>query len=155
MGDSPTKRLMYHFSRAIYRELAPHIIEERPSSQRETNHELVLRACEQTMERLFCDRNFAKPARSLFNDVRVYFSVASQLRVYMVIERNVALALEYLSRLPAEELISNGQPRSCEAMTRKGTPCRRQPLPRSEYCPSHQHLTERLEELESADLIAA
>jgi hypothetical protein len=146
---------MYQISRTIYRELAPHIIEERPSSQRETNHELVLRACERAMERLFCDRHFAKPARSLFHDVRIYFSVASQLRVFMVIERNVALALELLSRLPEQELDSNGQRRSCEAMTRKGTPCRRQPLPHSEYCPSHQHLTERLEELEGVDLIAA
>jgi hypothetical protein len=147
---------MYQFSRAIYRELASDVLVERPSSQRETNHELMLRACEHAMERLFHDsRHFARPARSLFRDVRIYFSIASQLRVYMVIERNVNLALDFLSRLPEQELDANGLPRRCQAMTRKGRPCQRQPLSRSDYCPSHQHLTERLEELEGVDLVAA
>jgi hypothetical protein len=147
---------MYHLSRTIYRELAPFVLDERPSSQRETNHELVLRACERTVQRLLNDsRHFARPARSLFNEVRVYFSIGSQLKVYMVIERNIRVALEYLSQLPMPEFDANGRPRGCEAMTRKGLPCQRQPLPRSDYCPSHQHLTERLEELEDADLIAA
>jgi hypothetical protein len=146
---------MYHLSRTIYRELAPLVLDERPSTQRETNQELVLRACERTVHRLFHDpRHFARPARSLFNDIRIYFSISSQLKVYMVIERNINLALDYLSRLPIPEYDANGRPRGCEAMTRKGRPCQRQPLPRSDYCPSHQHLTERLEELEG-DLIAA
>jgi len=148
--------LLYHLSRAIYRELAPLVLEERPSSQSETNHERVLRSCERTVHRLLYDsRHFARPARALFNEVRVYFSIASQLKVYMVIERNINVALDYVSRLPVQEYDSNGRPRSCEAMTRKGLPCQRQPLPRSDYCPSHQHLTERLEELEGVDLIAA
>jgi hypothetical protein len=147
---------MYQFSRSLYRELAPHVMETKPSCQRESNHERVLRACEQSMERLFYDsRYFARPARSLFRDVRVYFSLTSQLRVHMAIERHVSLALEYLSQLPDDQLDANGAPRSCHAMTRKGRPCQRQPLPRSDYCPSHQHLTERLEELEGADLVAA
>ena len=147
---------MYHFSRAIYRELAPLVVDEQPASQRETNHELVLRACERTMHRLFYDsRHFARPARSLFNDVRIYFSISSQLKVFLVIDRNINLVLDYLSQLPEPEYDANGMPRSCEAMTRKGRPCQRQPLPRSEYCPSHQHLTERLEELEGVDRIAA
>jgi hypothetical protein len=147
---------MYHFSRAIYRELAPHVLDERPSCQLETNQELVLRACERTMHRLWYDgRHFARPARSLFNEVRIYFSMAMQLKVYMVIERHINLALDCVSRLPEREHDANGMPRSCQAMTRKGQPCQRQPLPRSEYCPSHQHLTERLEELEVVDLIAA
>ena len=147
---------MYHFIRAIYRELAPYILEERPSFQTETNRELVLRACERAMERLLSDRrHFAKPARSLFREIRVHFALSSQLRVYSVIERNVALALLYVSRLPEQELDANGAPRSCHAMTRKGRPCQRAPLPRSEYCPSHQHLTERLVELEGANLVAA
>jgi hypothetical protein len=146
-----------HFiSRAIYRELVPYILDQRPSCQRETNRELVLHACEQAVDRLLDDpRHFAKPARSLFRDVRVHFSISSQLHAYLVIERNIALALEYLSRLPEPELNGNGAARSCEAMTRKGRPCQRPPLPRSEYCPSHQHLTERLDELDGIDLVAA
>lgn len=138
---------MYQFSRAIYRELAPQIIDERPSFQRDTNRERVLHACETAMERLASDRrHFAKPACSLFKDIRVYFPISSQLYVYKVIERNVDLALQFLDRFPELELY--GEPRQCQAMTRKGKPCRRTPLPRSEYCPSHQHLTEDFEELD-------
>ena len=138
---------MYQFSRAIYRELAPHILDERPSSQQESNHEVVLRRCERAMERLFTDpRHFARPARSLFNDIRTYFSISEQLHAYFVVRRNVQMALDVLAKLPEEGLELNGT-RQCQAMTRKGNPCQRTPVPRSEYCPSHQHLREALDEL--------
>jgi hypothetical protein len=140
---------VYQFSRVIYRELAPHVIEERQSFRRDTNRERVLRACEAAMERLATDRrHFAKPAYSLFKDIRVYFPISSQLLVYTVIERNVDLALQFLDKFPDHELSGNGAPRQCQAMTRKGKPCRRSPLPRSEYCPSHQHLTEDFQDLD-------
>lgn len=143
---------MYQFSRAIYRDLSPLILEERLAFQRESNRELVLRACETTMERMVTDRRyFANPARSLFEDIRIYFSLSSQLRVYMVIKHHVDLALAFLERLPEESVYVNGMPRRCQAMTRKSKPCQRQPLPRSDYCPSHQHLVERLEELEELE----
>jgi hypothetical protein len=65
---------MYEFSRAIYRELAGEIIEDPESARQNTNHERVLRACEATVERLATDRNyFARPARTLFCDIRTYF----------------------------------------------------------------------------------
>jgi hypothetical protein len=142
---------VYQFSRAIYRELAPLIIEERPCFQSETNRERVLHACEAAMDRLAADRrHFARPALSLFREIRIYFPISSQLQVYTVIERNVDLALQFLDRFPDHDLGSNGVQRQCQAMTRKGTPCRRPPLPRSDYCPSHQHLTEDFEELDVA-----
>jgi hypothetical protein len=66
---------MYGFSRAIYRELADEIIEEPKSGGHYTNHERVLRACEANVERLATDRQyFARPARTLFRDIRAYFS---------------------------------------------------------------------------------
>ena len=142
---------MYQLSRAIYRELAPLVIDERPACQRETNHELVLRACERAISRLVADGNFAKPARSLFNDIRIYFSLGSQLRVYLIVKRNIELAVGLVDKLAEEELDVSGAPRQCQAMTRKGRPCQRPPLPRSEYCPSHQHLTETFEELEELE----
>jgi hypothetical protein len=143
---------MYHFSRSIYRELAPYILDEKPSGESRSNHELVLRGCERAMERLWTDRrHFAKPAKTLFNDIRIYFSLASQLRVHLVVKRNVDRAVEFLIRHPEQEFELSGLPRTCQAMTRKGQPCQRPPLPRSEYCPSHQHLTETLEELETID----
>jgi hypothetical protein len=152
-GDKQLGDLIkHHFSRAIYRELAPLVLNEQPSSQPESNQRLVLRGCERTMDRLIRDhRHFARPARTLFDEIRVYFSIASQLYVYTVVKRNVELAVAMLARLPEEELDASGVPRQCQAMTRKGQPCQRPPLPRSDYCPSHQHLTETLGELDDLE----
>lgn len=133
---------MYRFSRSIYRELAPTIgpaddIEARSAARHE-----VLTACEATMRRMAYDRRyFARPARKLFNEIREHFPLAEQIRVYMVVERNVELAQEHLERLPDDGVLG-GRPRNCDASTRKGTPCRREPLPGRDYCPSHKHLEE-------------
>jgi hypothetical protein len=97
------------------------------------------------MERLAVDRRyFARPARSLFNEVRTHFAISDQIYVYKVIEGNIKLAIEYLERMPGE-LGLDGLPRQCRASTRKGTPCQREPLPARDYCPSHKHLEEPLE----------
>ena len=142
---------MYHFSRAIYRELAPYVQEDSATTQRLSNRELVLHECESAIERLMTDRRyFAKPARTLFCNVRPYFSICDLPRVFMIIDRNLNVANEFLSRVPNYAFDANGLPRRCQAMTRKGKPCQRQPLPASEYCPSHQHLEETFEELELA-----
>jgi hypothetical protein len=142
---------MYHFSRAIYRELAPYVLEDKSTSQHESNRELVLHECESAIQRLMTDRRyFAKPARTLFCDVRPYFSINDLPRVFLIIDRNIHIATDFLARVPNYAFDSNGVPRRCQAMTRKGKPCQRQPLPASEYCPSHQHLEETFEELELA-----
>jgi len=82
---------MYRFSRAIYRELANEIVEDSPGSTTGvSNHERVLRACEGAIERLATDRHyFARPARTLFNDIRPYFPMSSQARIYRVIEHYI------------------------------------------------------------------
>ena len=78
---------MYRFSRAIYRELADEVIED-PYGGLHLNHERVLKACEAAVERLATDRHyFAHPSRTLFNDIRMYFPMASQLRVLRVTQR--------------------------------------------------------------------
>ena len=131
---------MYGFSRAIYRELASEIIED-PSASQYANHERVLRACEGAVERLATDCHyFARPARTLFRDIRAYFPMSSQLRVLRIVEHYVSLADDFLSRLPKNGFDVNGNPLQCRASTRKGTPCQRMPLPHNGYCPSHQHL---------------
>ncbi len=138
---------MYRFSRAIYRELADEVIED-PHGGLHMNHERVLKACEAAVERLATDRHyFAHPSRTLFNDIRTYFPMTSQLRVLCVIQRYLGLADEFLRRLPQNGFDAYGNPLQCRASTRKGTPCQRMPLPRNGYCPSHQHLAET-EELE-------
>jgi hypothetical protein len=138
---------MYEFSRAIYRELADEISEDPQSGRQYANHARVLRACEMAVERLATDRHyFARPARTLFREIRAYFPMSSQLRVLGVVEHYVALADEFVRRLPKNGLDVHGNPLQCRASTRKGSPCQRMPLPHNGYCPSHQHLadTERL-----------
>lgn len=141
---------MYGFSRAIYRELAGEIIEDprEPGSHR--NHERVLRACEAAVERLATDRHyFARPARTLFGDIRAYFPLHAQARVLRVVERYLEFADEFLRSQAHNGYDIHGNPLRCRASTRRGTPCQRMPLARNGYCPSHQHLAET-EELEPA-----
>jgi len=143
---------MYQFSRVIYRELAPHIEAQPPMNGAEAHAE-VLHACEATLERLANDRHyFARPARTLFNDIRMYFPMSQQARVCQTVTRVLALAEEWLDSQPRRGFDINGNPLQCRATTRKGTACQRMPLPRNGYCPSHQHLAETEE---PAELVAA
>lgn len=137
---------MYQFSRAIYRELSPYI----DTSQAPNGHANVLRACETTIERLANDRHyFARPARTLFTDVRTNFPIAAQPRVWGVVSAYVGAAQEWLATQPQHGCDINGNPLECRATTRRGTPCQRMPLAHNGYCPSHQHLAET-EEIELA-----
>jgi hypothetical protein len=145
---------MFQFSRGIYRELASEIDTDVYLSD-SSAHEHVLKACERTMDRLATDRHyFARPARTLFNDIRFCFPMKTQLRVWHVVQAYIAAAEAYLDRLPKAGCDINGNPLQCRATTRKGTACQRVPLPHNGYCPSHQHLAET-EETEVEELIAA
>jgi hypothetical protein len=134
---------MYQFSRGIYRELSGEIVESAEGGRCLENHANVLRACESAVERLANDRHyFARPARTLFNDIRMYFPMCSQERVYRVVKVYLSCADEFLASQPRQGFDLNGNPLQCRATTRKGAPCQRMPLPHNGYCPSHQHLTE-------------
>jgi hypothetical protein len=134
---------MYQISRSIYRELEADIVEDRQLGEGPTNHERVLRACEAAVHRLTTDRHyFAKPSRTLFNDIRIYFPMSAQVRVYHVVDRYLSFASDYLATRPTAAMELTGRRQDCRATTRKGTPCQRVPLPSNGYCPSHQHLAE-------------
>jgi hypothetical protein len=146
---------MYRFSRAIYREIAHEIIEPEHAANPHASHERVLRLVEATIERMATDRHyFARPARTLFKDVRAYFPMNAQLHVLHVIERYLACADEFMRTQPQNGYDLAGNPLQCRASTRKGTQCQRVPLPHNGYCPSHQHLAET-EEVELGLEIAA
>jgi hypothetical protein len=131
---------MYQFSRSLYRELAGDLRSD-PRAPAGQSRQRFLAACESAFERLAADRHyFARPARSLFRDVRAHFPISSQLRVYQVIERHMAVATEYVDRHAQAGVTLDGAPLSCHATTRKGTACQREPLPGARYCPSHKHL---------------
>ncbi len=136
---------MYQFSRSIYRELASEVQPFRGEDAC-ISRQRFLRSCEAAMERLATDRHyFARPARTLFLDVRQLFPISQQMRVHHVIERHVALAKEYVDSQAHEGVTFDGSPLRCHASTRKGTACQRVPLPGSKYCPSHRHLEEEFE----------
>ena len=140
---------MYRFSRMLYRDLHPHLLESqiRP----ELGQRLLLSACERTVERMARDhRRFARPAASLFTDVRALFPVSRQLLVYDIIEARIDTALEYLDVEIAER--GSADLLRCRASNRKGKACQRVPVTGSDYCPSHRYL-EKLQK-DRADALA-
>jgi hypothetical protein len=133
---------MYQFSRSLYRELGPLVIGDRYGSACD-NRQHFLANCESAFQRLASDRHyFARPSRTLFNNVRFYFPMQEQLRVYKVIDRYMRVATMFVDEREREGISLDGSPLCCHASTRKGTPCQRVPLPGSKYCPSHKHLEE-------------
>ena len=136
---------MYQFSRSLYREMALDVVPGRGEDITVTRQRF-LRACECSMERLALDRHyFARPVKTLFNDIRHFFPISEQLRVYRACENTMALATEYVDSQLREGVTFDGSPVCCHASTRRGTACQRVPLPGSKYCPSHKHLEEEFE----------
>jgi hypothetical protein len=129
------------FSRAIYRELSPHIVAT-PGASAARNRATVLRACEAVVTRLATDPpGFARPARTLFSDIRGYFPMSAQARVHEIVDRYVGFAQLFVAERPLESYAAvRGSPPRCRATTRKGSACQRVALARTGYCPSHQHL---------------
>jgi hypothetical protein len=135
---------MYQFSRSIYRELSTFVVADQAGAGAARNR--LLTSCEAAVERLAADRHyFARPARSLFNDVRMLFPLNKQLLAYSVIDRHMRLAANYVELQARIGHSLSGAPLICHATTRRGTPCQREPLPGSRYCPSHKHLDDELE----------
>jgi hypothetical protein len=136
---------MYQYSRSLYRELAADVIPGRGEHVAVTRQRF-LRTCEYSMERLALDRHyFAKPVKTLFNDVRHFFPITEQLRVYRTCAKTMTMAKEYVDSQLRDGVTFDGSPVCCHASTRRGTACQRVPLPGIKYCPSHKHLEDELE----------
>src|SRR3954452_2314307 len=136
---------MYQFSRSMYRELADFVEPDQGSGVGAAKARL-LSSCEAAVERLAADRHyFARPSRTLFNDVRMLFPLSKQLVALSVIDRHMRLATDYVDLQARVGHSLTGEPLICHATTRRGTPCQREPLPGSRYCPSHKHLDDELE----------
>ena len=134
---------MYQVSRSIYRELAPEILNDPIAPAAGSNHERVLRAIESSIYRLATDRHyFARPSRTLFREIRIYFPMASQDHVYRVVDRYMTFARKWFEAQTSGGYDLAGNRLECRATTRKGTPCQRAPLSHNGYCPSHQHLAD-------------
>jgi hypothetical protein len=134
---------MYALSRALYKDISPFITEEHVNGVNGDVHKTVLVACEQTMDRIADDwRYFHHPDRFLFEQVRAYFSITDQLQVFNKISKHVERALQVTKTYAARGYKPDGTRLRCRATTRRSTPCMRNIVPGTEYCPSHQHLAE-------------
>ena len=118
---------MYQFSRSLYRELASDVVSTR-------GEDVVV------ARQWFLQRYFAKPVKTLFRDVRHFFPMTDQMRVYRACERHMTEATEYVDSQLRTGVTFDGSPVCCHASTRRGTACQRMPLPGTRYCPSHKHL---------------
>ena len=131
---------MYQYSRAIYRTIKDLVDPYAPEQTRLEYRQAVLTACEQTVERLARDPHyFARPDRTLFQDIRRYFPITAQAEVAWAVQEGVAAAVTFIEEQIEAGALDGGVAR-CRATTRKGKPCQRTPLPDREYCPSHPHL---------------
>jgi len=133
---------MYQFSRAIYRELAPHILATKPGIPTSANHEHVLRACEAVIERLAVDRHcFARPERTLFCDIRSYFPMTYQPHVHRVVAGYIGYAQRFLAENPLAGYASiGGQPPQCRATTATARHTSTWPIPRTASSPRPEGL---------------
>ena len=138
----PAGECMYQYSRAIFLAVKDLVDESQPGVSRVEAQRRVLAACEAAVERLAADpRYFARPTRSLFEEIRRYFPITQQARVYVAVDEVISRVVEAAE---AELQRRSDLLGRCRALTRKGQPCQRGAMPESEYCPSHAHLDERI-----------
>ena len=134
---------MYQYSRAIYRSIKDLVDPYVPAETQAEYRRAVLSACEETVGRLAKDpRYFARPERTLFQDIRRYFPITNQAQVAWAVSEGIGAAVDFIEEQIESGAFDGGVSR-CRATTRKGKPCQRAPLPEREYCPSHQHLETR------------
>jgi hypothetical protein len=138
-----SQQIMYALSRALYKDISPYILNEPVNPAHGSNRAQVLQACEETMERVADDwRYFNNPERFLFEQVRPFFPITEQLRVFNLIDRHIQMAVSVAKTYAARGFKPDGTRLRCRATTRRSTPCMRNIVPGTEYCPSHQHLAE-------------
>jgi hypothetical protein len=134
---------MYQYSRAIYRSIKDLINPYADGPTRLAYRRSVLSECELTMSRLAVDpQYFARPDRTLFQDIRRYFPITAQAQVAWAVREGVSAAVSFVEAQIEAGAFDGGMAR-CKATTRKGKACQRTPLPGRDYCPSHQHLEAR------------
>ena len=110
---------MYQLSRCIYRDLAPRIDASEGVERTFAARRTLLEACEATIQRLVSDRRyFARPAKTLFTEVREHFALAEQVRVYMVIEHHLERLEEFLDSLPDDVTLDGPARNAWRALAR-------------------------------------
>jgi hypothetical protein len=121
---------MYQYSRAIYRSIKDLVDPYVTLREQAEYRRAVLEACEQTMERLASDpQYFAKPERSLFQDIRRYFPITAQAQVAWAVNEGVAAAVAFIEeQIEAFRAATRRRARASRASARRypsGTTARR------------------------------
>lgn len=150
VATSSESKHVYELSRELFRSLRPGLLVEARHPSRPARSLLAL--CEETVRLVAMNPATAKlQARRLFNQSRRLYPVGRQLQLLTQIDRSI-------ERIATELLTStNGGRRSllrCVATTRHGRPCLREPLLGRHYCPSHKHLDQPVETVDTADSAA-
>ena len=131
---------MYQYSRAIYLAVKDLVEADRSSEHRAAAQRRVLSACEGTVERIATDPcYFARPVRSLFEEIRIEFPIKHQARVFVAVDEVIRRVIETAESEAQRRSSELGR---CHALTRKGHPCQRAAMPGATFCPSHAHLDE-------------
>src|SRR6478672_13491160 len=100
---------MYQYSRAIYRSIKDLVDPYVTTKEQAEYRKAVLEACEQTMERLARDpQYFAKPERSLFQDIRRYFPITAQAQVAWAVNQGVKAAVDFIQEQIESGLLDGG-----------------------------------------------
>ncbi len=123
---------MYALIRSLFRDLQP-LMSQKTGWREQTD---LLDACQALTQRLLLQDAPARPARTLFREVRHLFPVHHQARVLEIIRVHIEAG---------ERLATCLEPyrnRRCEAFSRRGRPCQREALPGLPFCSSHKHLDE-------------
>src|SRR5687768_3306436 len=140
----------YGLSRSLYRELLPRLPDSGMAHGTRAERRCLLETCEAAMARLVFDPDAcANPARSLFREVRHLFAIDAQADVWELVRFHVTAGRSLASRL--ESTLR----RECQAITRQGTPCRREPTAGRRFCPSHYSLEDALAPAEPSTAVEA
>ncbi len=133
---------MYELSRELFRSLRPGLARDPRDPARAAR--LLLSVCEESVERIARTPGARRlHASRLFAQVRSLFPPGSHLELVVRIEH----AVEQIHR----QLVLQTEGRAggllrCAATTRRNTPCMREPIPGTAYCPSHKHLGMQMRE---------
>src|SRR3712207_2376944 len=117
--------MMFEVSRALYRRLWPMVEPGDCVAARVT----LVEAAETAIARIEDGPERAeRVARWLFGEVRYLFPLSRQAAVRRCVDEGCRMAAREALHRTHERLDFLGQPRRCPELTRRGTPCQREPL---------------------------
>jgi hypothetical protein len=130
---------VYEISRDLFRALRPGLLGDSRSPARPSR--TLLGLCEESISGIARTPNaLGHHASRLFTKIRGLYPPAQHVALLALIERELHRVHDKLVEQVGDR---TGGLLRCAAMTRRNTPCMREPIPGLRYCPSHRHLNDR------------